>query len=246
MKHIRLSIMAAAMLFSCTIGAKAQSADEIIQKHIAAIGGFDNWKKVSSMKMTGSVNAQGKEIDVAITKLNGKGERFEMAFGGMTNYQVLNTKEGWAYFPAFGQQKPEAMTAEDVKEAQDDLDVTSGLFDYKAKGNQVAFLGKDDMEGTECYKLKLTHKNGKEETVFIDASNYYHIRSTMKLKANGKEMEQKVNYGNFKKLPEGIVMPMSIDQGMGAMAIKNVEINKPIDESIFKPTAADISKGAGK
>lgn len=241
MRHIRLSIMAAAILFSGTYAAKAQTADDIIQKHINAIGGLDNWKKVNSMKLVGSANGGGTEIPITLTIVKNKAMRMDMTLGGINNYQIVTTKEGWMYFPIQGQQKPEAIPEDLVKKSQDELDLESPLMDYKTKGYKVEYLGKDEVEGTECYKLKLTLKDGKEETDYIDASNFYHIRSITKATVNGKEMEQTANFSNFKKLPEGIVFAMTQDQGQGAMNIKEVQINKPIDESIFKP-AADSKK----
>ena len=41
--------------------------------------------------------------------------------------------------------------------------------------------------------------------------------------------------GNYTKFPEGIVFPMSLETGGVPLTIKTVEINKPVDESIFKP-----------
>ena len=37
-------------------------------------------------------------------------------------------------------------------------------------------LGKDDVEGTECYKITLTEANGTMTTYYIDASNYFVIK----------------------------------------------------------------------
>ena len=219
-----------------TLVTKAQSLDAIIQKHIFAMGGADNWKKINSVKMTGSINAGGMEIPVTITTAQGKGQRLEFTVNGMTGYMIITPNTGWSYSPMEGQQKPEAMTADDVKESQDELDIQGALIDYKAKGHKVEYLGKDEVEGTECHKLKVTYASGKEETMFIDASNYYHIRSIQKAKVNGKEEEQISNYGNYQKLPEGVYWPMSVDDGSGPITLKTVEINKPVDENIFKPT----------
>ena len=242
MRNLSLSIFAVATLFAGTFTAKAQTADEIINKHIAAIGGADNWKKITSMKMVGSVNAGGAELPITLTTVQGKGFRMDMTFNGMSNYQIITKDGGWMYFPIQGQTKPEAIPADMVKESQDQLDIQGALIDYKAKGNKVAYLGKDDVEGTECFKLKVTYPNGKEETMYIDASTYYHIRSVEKVKADGKEMEETSNYSNYQKLPEGIVFPMTVEQGNGPFAIKSVEINKPVDESIFKPTEVSGDK----
>ncbi len=236
MRNFRLSVLAVALVLAGAFTAKAQTADEIISKHMAAIGGLDNWKKVKSMKMTGSVNAGGTELPVTITTVAGKGSRMEFSISGMTNYTIITPTKGWGYFPVQGQTKPEALPEEQVKEGQDQLDIQGPLVDYKTKGNKVTYVGKDDVEGTDCYKLKIVYASGKEETMYIDASNYYHIRSVDKVKANGKEMEQTVNYSNYQKLPEGIVFPMTIESGNGPVALKSVEINKPVDESIFKPS----------
>ena len=242
MRNLRLSILAVAVLFASFITAQAQTADDIINKHIAATGGLENWKKITSMKLTGSINAGGTELPVTMTTVSGKGWRMEFSINGMNNYQIITPKGGWMYFPIQGQTKPEAIPDEMVKESQDQLDLQGPLVDYKAKGNKVTYLGKDDVEGTECHKLKVTYANGKEETMYIDASNYYHIRSVEKMKANGKEVEQTMNYSNYQKLPEGIVYPMTIETGNGPLAIKSVEINKTVDESIFKPAEAAAEK----
>jgi len=236
MKNIKISIISAVLILASLISAKAQTADEIIQKHITAIGGLENWQKLNSVKMTGNINAGGMEIPVTITNMQNKAQKVEFTINGMTGYQIITNTDGWAFNPMAGQQSPQAMTTEDVKQAQSDLDMQGPLIDYKTKGNKVTYLGKDDVEGTECHKLKVTYPNGKEETLYIDATTFYHIRSVEKIKANGKEEEHTSNYGNYQKLPEGIVWPMSIDGGGGAVAVTSVEINKPIDESIFKPT----------
>jgi outer membrane lipoprotein-sorting protein len=235
MKSIRKSILAVIVCLAAFGSASAQTADEIIQKHLAAIGGLDNWKKVTSVKMTGSTNAGGMEIPVIITILRGKGMKAEYTFNGMTGYTIITDKTGWNFSPFAGQTKPEVIPDETIKKAQDGLDIGGPMIDYVAKGNKITYLGKDDVEGTDCYKLKCTYPTGKEETIYIDATNYYHIRSVEKVKANDKETEQNTSYGNFQKLPEGITFPMSMDGGMGSVTFKSIEINKPIDVNFFKP-----------
>jgi hypothetical protein len=229
--------LAAAMLLGGSMAVKAQTADEVIDKHIKAIGGHDAWAKINSIKMNCTVSANGTEIPVTVTTLNHKGQRMEFNIGGMLCYMVITPKEGWAYYPIQGQTKPEAMTDEQVKQSQDGLDITGSLYDYKQKGNKVTYLGKDNIEGTECHKLKVVQATGKEETIFIDASTNYQVRSVMKVKANGKEAEAVTNYSNYQKLPEGIVYPMAIESDNGPLTVKSVDVNKPVDESIFKPTA---------
>ena len=49
--------------------------------------------------------------------------------------------------PFNGQQKPEPMTPEAVKESQDQLDMQNELIDYKAKGDIAEYIGKEDVDG---------------------------------------------------------------------------------------------------
>lgn len=228
--------MAIAMAIGSAATAGAQTADEIVQKHVDAVGGLDNWKKINSIKLIGTMNAGGMELPVTVTTVNGKGYRMEFTMSGMANYMILTPTEGWMCFPVQGQQKPEPVPAAEVKEEQDQLDASMDpLIDYKAKENKITYMGKDQVEGTECHKIKCVSKAGKESTIFIDASNYYAIRTTEKTKAGGKEQESVTNLGNYQKLAEGVVFPMSIDNDGAPITIKTVEINKPVDENIFKP-----------
>lgn len=235
MKLIRTSAIAiSAMLLS--VFTFAQTAEEIVAKHIEAIGGAAAWKKVNSLYYEGKMTVQGAEINLTLTSLNGKGVRQNISLMGMTGYQIITPTAGWNFMPFQGQTTPEAMTADELKQAVDDLDVQGKLVDYKSKGHTVEYLGKDDVEGTECFKLKITTKAGNVETVFIDPKSYYIVRSVVKRTANGQESDVPTGLSNFQKLPEGIVVPFSLTLPFGEMVISKAEVNKQVDESTFKPS----------
>jgi len=234
MKLLKTAVLAVIMTSGAVVSF-AQSAEEIVTKHIEAIGGEANWKKINAVKMTGSMTMQGMEMPVTITTLNKKAMRVDITIMGTSNYQILTDKEGWVFFPIQQQQKPEPMTADQVKESQDQLQVQDQFLDYKKDGSKIEFIGKDDIEGTEVLKLKLTDKDGKEKTYFFDASNYYILRESQKITADGKEMDVVVHYSNFQKLPAGITFPMTIEQENGPVNFTSIEVNPKVDESIFKP-----------
>lgn len=219
----------------------AQNADEVISKHVSAIGGADNWKKVNSMVMSGSMSMQGTDISMTRSVVHGTGFRNEISLMGMTGYQILTPTEGWSFMPFGGQTAPEAMTADDVKESQEDLDVQGALVDYAAKGHTVEYLGKEEVDGTECHKVKVSYKSGKSETMFFDPSSYYLIKSVTVRKANGQEMEMSTTFSNYEKLPEGIVVAKSVSMPLGPgmnadFTVSKIEVNKTIDPSSFAPS----------
>lgn len=232
-----LFIMVAAVLHSSAqTAASGPTADEIVGKHIDAIGGADAWNKINSIRQEGNLQVQGADVDVTLTVVNGKGSRQDITVTamGMSGYQIVTPTEGWNYMPFNGQMAPEAMTADDIAQNQDNLDAHGALVDYKAKGHSVEYLGKEDVEGTATYKLRLTLKGGKVQTLYIDPETYYVIRSTIKQTVNGQEIEQTTDLSNYEKLPEGIVVPKTITLPFGDLIITKVEINGSVDENIFK------------
>lgn len=222
----------AAIFFSFSF--LAQTADEIIAKHIEAIGGKANWDKVTSMRVEGLVKTQGIEVKITSTNINKKASRMDITVMGMAGYNIITTTEGWMFMPFNGQTKPEPMTADDVKASQQELDLHDEFLNYKEEGKVLEDLGKEDVDGTECFKLKLTDKNGDETTFYIDPSDYLFVKQTNKMTANGQEMETSTTFSNYKKLDEGITYPMTINSQMGDFETVKIEINPVIDEAIFK------------
>lgn len=218
------------IFFSCRLF--AQTADEIIDKHVKAIGGLDAWKKIQTMKINGVIDNNGTEIMFDYVVDHNKGSKQSISFSGLQGYTIYTPTSGWNFYPWQGQMKPEAITQEEVKEQQDNLDAQTPLIDYKAKGHTAEYVGMDDFEGTDCYKIKLTQKGGKIVTYYIDPSNYFIIHSVTITKANGVENEGQSTFSNYQKLPEGIWMAMKTDN----LKFKTVQVNVPVDESNFKPS----------
>ena len=155
---MKFKVLATAMLFSIAAftTVKAQSADEIITKYIAAKGGAEKLNAITSIVQKGNLNVNGMKIPVTITVIDNKAMRADFTFNGMSGYQIITTTDGWGYNPFQGQTKAEPMTADDVKISQDALDAKDDLLNYAAKGTTVEALGTEDVEGTECYKLTPT------------------------------------------------------------------------------------------
>jgi hypothetical protein len=207
--------------------------DEIVSKHIEAIGGREKWAKVNAIRKETVMKMQGAEIKTTELIENRKAMRTDVSLMGMSGYTVITNTEGWSFSPWNGQTKPDAMTADDVKNAQDGLEIQDRFLTYKELGKKLEYFGTDDIDGIECFKLKMTDKNGPENTFYIDPDNYQVIKEVFKLVSNGQEMEYSVFFSDFTLLPEGIVLPMIISNGGGNTEVVKVEINPEVDGSVF-------------
>ncbi len=234
MKHLRIALFTLVSFIAFNAG--AQTVDEIIDKHIEALGGKDKLTALKSLRMETNLSVQGMDIPVITTRVHNVGQRVDISAMGMEGYVITTPTTGWTFMPFMGQTAAEAMPEEQVKESIDELDLQGSLLNYKEKGHTVELVGKEAVDGTECYKIKLTTKGGKVRTFFIDPKNYYIIRTVAKATVNGQEQEVTINFSDFKKTEEGYVFPHSIGGafGQGDMTVTKIEVNKPVDEKIFK------------
>lgn len=233
----KIKIYALTLLFSLSgLNLFSQTLDEIVSKHIEAVGGKENWEKITTLRTESTMKAQGADIKFTITQIDKKAIRQDIYVMGMAGFSIINNTEGWYYMPWQGHTKSEAMTADDVKNAQDNLYIQDEFITYKSLGKKIEYYGMDDIDGTECHKIKMTDKAGKEVTFYIDPGNYLTIKKTEKIQSNGQETENSSFYSDYKKTNEGILFPMTVSSGWGDNEITSIEINPKIDESIFKPS----------
>lgn len=221
-----------ALVFS--LASYAQSADEVIAKYLTAKGGADNLRKIESLVMKGNLNVNGSQIPVTMSMVNAAGFRVDFSFNGMSGFNIISKDSGWDFNPFAGQTKAEPLTAEDVKSKQDALDIRDDLLDYASKGTSVEYLGTEDVEGTECHKMLLNLSSGKQKTFYIDTDGFMLIKSSEKTTVNGQETESNIMYSNYKMVGD-IMFAHNIESALGPIEMESIEINTPIDNSVFKP-----------
>ena len=95
--------------------------------------------------------------------------------------------------------------------------------------------GTDTINSVPCYKVKITSKEGSESVCYFDSKTYYLVKQDVKAKVQDEEQEMSLTFSNFKKQPEGIIIPMTYGTPQGDITFKTVEINKKIDEKLFTP-----------
>jgi len=246
MKRTTLSLAAMLLLSATANIAVAQTGDEIIAKHIDAIGGEKNWNNVKSMKMVGSTSIQGMEVNMDITVVDQKAMRTNMSIMGMEGYIIMTEKEGWMYMPFQpGMDKVTPMPEEQVKKAKGNFSIKNTVLADRTKIAKATYSGKDTLDGVACHKVLVADKEGNEQTAYFDAGTYYMVRAERKVKQKDEEQEVSISYSNFQKQPEGVVVAMTQSNPMmgGDITFKKIEINKPIADGYFKPTEPKKEEG---
>jgi len=224
---------------AAVLPASAQTLDEVLDKHFAAVGGKEKLAAVKTAKMTGKQQFGPQEAPFTIYWKRPDKVRMEFTLQGMTGIQAYDGTKGWMVMPFMGKTEPEAMTGDDLKQMQDQADMVEGpLLNWKEKGHQVELIGKETVEGTEVWKVKLTRKSGEASHVYFDAESMLQIKSEMKVKRGDQEMEIEGALGDYKEV-DGIVLPFSIEQRpKGAPAgsmitIEAIVLNGEVDDALF-------------
>lgn len=230
MKKIFLSIL---VVIASIASVSAQTADEVINKYVTAIGGTEKWSKITSLKVEGQIEVQGLAIPFTMQAVHMKGMRVDAEFQGNKIIDITTPTKGWSQNPLMGKSSLEAITADELKTKLDELDVQDEFVNYKEKGSTVEFLGKEEEEGTSYNKIKLTTKNGNEKTYYFDLVTNLIYKEETTVKQQGQEIKQSVKYLDYKTLENGIKMAFKTDLGMMMMVTNKVTINPTIDETIF-------------
>jgi len=220
--------------------AGAQTVDEVIAKHLEARGGLARIKAVQSIRMTGKMTlGPGIEAPVVLELKKPSSVRLEITFQGNTGVQAYDGKSGWGISPMAASKNPEPMSAEDLKDMEEQADMDGPLVDWKAKGHTVELMGREKIEGSDTYKLKLTLKNGDVRYIYIDVDSALELRTDAKRTIRGSETETEVVTSDYKEIG-GLILPYTITQGAKGnpqkqtIIVEKIELDPVLDDARFK------------
>ena len=223
--------------------AQAQTVDEVIDKHINALGGKEKLQALISVYLEGVSVMNGNEITSKTTKVQDKLFRNEINFGMGSMTTIVTPAKGWRSNPRNGGAF-EPMTDEALKVALYQMDCAGPMVNYAAKGHKAELTGKETIDGIECFKIKLTTNAGKEINYWIDSKTYLVYQSSQKGGfggGRGADMELVTVFKDYKAV-DGIQFAFSSELkgngggfGGGTMSYEKIEVNKPVDEKSYKP-----------
>ncbi len=246
MKILKTAALFSSLALLCGGFIQAQSVDEVINKHIKARGGLKKWNKIKTMKITGTYTGFSVPQPFTLIKAKPSSYYFDHHLGNKKvdvgyNGKVIWKKDLWS----------ESNYAHPMNQAQKSTwlqlaDFATPLFNYKAKGHKVKLVGKEQVDGVECYKIELERKGGGKEEWFLNAETYLEFSSKTPAEDFGGRSLQTTFYDDFRKV-KGVKVPFAVESEFSirhrVFEVANVEFNVPVDKKVFeKPVSDEMQK----
>lgn len=256
MKTVKLGLALIAFLIMAP--AQAQTADEIISTYFENIGGADKLKALKGMKITASLNQSGMVLPLEIIRLSdGRTATSFSVQGQKYNQETYDGESLWGHnMMTQKAEKSDAETTANFKLGTNDF--PDEFINYKEKGYTAELLGKETIDGTEAFQIKLTKEpvtvDGKEEEsvsyYFFDAENFVPVAMRSEIKSGpGKGMTQETTFSDYQEI-DGLYFAYSMNVGVQGqptkvpITVESIELNPEVDDAVF--AFPDVMSGEEK
>lgn len=235
--------------------AQAQTPDEIINNYLENIGGKEAISKVEGMTFKANVKMQGMDIPIYFVQLKDGRQMSEATVQGQSIKQgVFDGSVLWN--TNYMTNKAEASDAETTENFKLEInDFITPFLNYKEKGYQVELVGKETIEGTETFKIKLTKEpvmvDGKEEPsivfYYFDTENFVPLALEATIStgpAKGKVSQTK--FSDYQEI-DGIYFAFSTEVGVKGfpggqtITVESLSLNPEVEDTIFKMPAEEAT-----
>lgn len=231
---ILISVLSGTLLFPETV-------EEILAKNYESRGGLEKLKAIKTVKSEGKMVMAMQNIEAPMTLWykEPKKVRMEIAFMGKKTIAAYDGKIAWAIMPMAGSEDPRELPESQSKEITRMTNSITPLVDYKEEGNRLEYIGKEDMEGTEVYKLKMTKKDDTVIYFYLDTESGIELKTSMYSKTGEAETLVETLMGDYKEV-DGIMFPFSMESksaGISAapkMVIETITLNEDMEDSFFE------------
>jgi outer membrane lipoprotein-sorting protein len=226
------------------------NADQVVEKNVAARGGFAAWHAVRSITLSGKMEAGGKVdtyLPYTLQVKRPNKQRLVIEFAGHTSVQVYDGKNGWKLRPYLNRADPEPFSQEELRKIEEGPGLEGPLIDYSTKGSKVELEGTETVEGQATYRLKVTSKQGHTQHVWIDGTTFLEAKIEDHPRRFDGKMRAVETYLSDYRNVEGVVIPYLSEtrvqgvRGTHKMAIEKVAINQELNDALFgKPASAAL------
>jgi hypothetical protein len=240
----RFLVATAVLLTLGASAALAQTADEIVEKHLAAMGGREALGRVRTRVSTGTVR-----VETAVGPISGTVEAFAKAPNKSRSLVTLDLSSlGAGTF--INDQRFDGTTGYVIDTLNGNRDITGSQLeamrnngfptvwlDYRARGLTIVLTGQETLAGGAAYVLEVTPKIGPRARAWVDAETLMLVKTSVPLESTpAGPVEQVTEYGDFRTV-DGVKVPFSVKSTTSGQTVTavltDVKHNVEVDDAGF-------------
>ena len=219
------------------------SVEQIFDQYIEALGGKSALSKVETLRMSGSYSFNGMTYPMVLTRQRPDRYRFELDIDGSPYIEATDGTNTWSYMSQ-RDQPLEQMEGEDATRFQEEwADFDGPLVDYKEKGNTVALVGTENIDGVDCFHLQITFPSGHTQDWFLDVQTFDLVRKVTTQAHRRRGSYDRVWYYEGFRREDGVQMPQYFEredlQHVRAYDFDTFKINVDVTKDHFSPPSSD-------
>lgn len=240
---------------ACMAGAGAPTAratptaDEILERNLAALGGRAKVSAVRSLRLEatqGSGGTGGGSVPVTIYWKRPDRIRIESPEEGLAKVVAFDGTTAWSTYPELPGFEAQVLDGAERDSLREQADLVDGpTLDYAAKGHHVELAGQEELATGKAWKLLLTTAQGEVRTLWFDCKSYLEVREERTQKVAGQEVTTVSLLSDFR--PAGGILfahrsesrprqPGGPPEGSGeptVFSIQRLELDVEIPDSLF-------------
>jgi hypothetical protein len=229
----------------------SQTADEVIERSLKAVGGRAAHGKIKSRSMTGTIAfaTPAGDISGSIEVLSAlpnksrtliKADLSSMGVGALVLDQRFDGSTGYVLDSLQGNREITGNQLDNMRNGS----FPHPFLTFKDQGISVSLAGKEKVGEREAFVLVFDPPTGSAVRQYIDAETYLPTKVvvTVDVPQLGREVEQTNEFSDYREV-DGVKLPYRMRSTSSVqnftVTITKVEHNAPVDQSLFvKPPGA--------
>lgn len=246
-----------ALFLGITGPAGGADLQNVLARHLEAIGGAGAVGRVNSLKASGTVLVGRQRAPFELWAAFPNRLRIESLIGDRVFVQSYDGKRApWQWFPESLYALPEEMAPEVAREFISDADFHGPLVNHRGKGHQLELAGLETVDGREVYRVSITERSGLESIMIIDAETFLVVSRSGVREGGGASIDLDTYYLDYREVA-GVLFPHRYEVYRGTTLVRTVliqpmEANRRIPSAVFElpdgpdPVAARVeAEGEG-
>lgn len=234
---IIIMLALAALYFSYfeDVGGYGKQIDALIAKNVAAKGGEDAWRQVSSLQLSGRMSlGQGVSVPYMIDQKRPLKMCMEYEFNERRVVQCVDGDSGWQFTPYLGRNLPEQLPAEEAHRIADTASIDGMLLNAYQRGFKIEWQGKENVNGRPADKLMVSMPGGTVRWIYLDEETGLEAKVEYTRVIRGKEHLVESLYSDW-KAEAGLLFPGRTDTRMvGTSESQFVTVDKIVVNPIIE------------